>query len=210
MVSQRLRAELEGVSSHSLKCTLLSWASKFGLPADVRRFLGHHTKSEDGSLLIYGRDNAAGPLRSLEMMLSAVRAGAFVPDLTRSGRFIAKGDRTCIPSFEARFAAPAPVAFVPGVLSPVEVPELVDLSDSDSSSDSEDEIPFFEPGQDVAEQDAEAGPTLWVHCKLGTVHTSRPGLVDIFVCGRKKHDGHAMLPASEDLSPYHCCIDCSR
>ena len=192
-------SELDGVSSHSLKCTLLSWAAKFGLPADVRRFLGHHTKAEDGSLLIYGRDNAAGPLRSLVLMLSAVRAGAFMPDLTRSGRFIPREERVSI-------SCPGPAVAPELVLNP----DMEDLSDSESSSDSEDEVPAYDPDPEQVQEVDVSVESRWVHCKLGTVHFLREGSEDLFVCGRRRHDGHAQLPASEDLNPFHCCLDCSR
>ena len=40
---------------HSLKCTLLSYAAKIGLPFKVRRMLGYHSKASEKSMLIYSR-----------------------------------------------------------------------------------------------------------------------------------------------------------
>ena len=51
------------VGAHSLKATALSWAAKADIPSDVRRFLGGHAIPKDKSMLEYGRDNLAGPLR---------------------------------------------------------------------------------------------------------------------------------------------------
>ena len=80
--------DLEGrrVTSHSCKCTLLSWCSKRGLPWEDRLLLGGHTSSLR-SAVVYSRDSLGRPLRLLEHLLMEVRAGRFLPDATRSGRF---------------------------------------------------------------------------------------------------------------------------
>ena len=49
-------------TSHSLKCTFLSFAAKIELPFKVRRMLGYHSKSSEKSTLIYSRDVMAWPL----------------------------------------------------------------------------------------------------------------------------------------------------
>ena len=77
---------LGNVGSHSLKATLLSWASKRGLRGGVRRILGYHVKDKDSSVHDYSRDVFAAPLRELEGVLAEVRSGAFDPDATRSGQ----------------------------------------------------------------------------------------------------------------------------
>lgn len=74
------------ITSHSCKCTLLSWCSKRGLPWEDRLVLGGHT-STVRSAMVYSRDNLGRPLRLLEKMLTEVRCGVFLPDATRSGRF---------------------------------------------------------------------------------------------------------------------------
>ena len=49
--------ELDLVGCHSLKCTLLSWASKGGyLPIPDRFLMGHHLTRESQSAVVYGRD----------------------------------------------------------------------------------------------------------------------------------------------------------
>ena len=64
-------------TGHSLKCTTLSWLSKFGTCRDHRLILGHH--SETGMAEIYARDTQAAPLRSLDECLSAIRARQLLP-----------------------------------------------------------------------------------------------------------------------------------
>ena len=73
-------------STHSAKATLLSWAAKRGFTVEDRLMLGYHSIA--GTMaLTYSRDAAARGLRLLEGLLSEVRVGSFLPDMTRSGRF---------------------------------------------------------------------------------------------------------------------------
>lgn len=78
------------VRSHSLKCTVLSWASKGGLSLATRRILGHHLDPGARSAEIYGRDTIAPSIRKLCSLLHAIKVGRFRPDCARSGRFIKK------------------------------------------------------------------------------------------------------------------------
>ena len=75
------------LSSHSCKCTLLSMLSKFGASVDVRACLGYHV-GKNQTVFTYSREAAAGPLRVLQDMLTAIQRGEFRPDETRSGRFV--------------------------------------------------------------------------------------------------------------------------
>ena len=79
------------ITSHSCKCTLLSWCAKRGLPWEDRLVLGGHT-STVRSAMVYSRDSLGRPLRLLEKLLMEVRTKAFLPDATRSGRY--PGGRT--------------------------------------------------------------------------------------------------------------------
>lgn len=80
-------ADLEAVTNHSLKATLLSFMAKWGGDEPSRLIWGHHM-SQKTSLPVYARDMQAAPLRRLEECLEAIRQGAFLPDLTRSGMMI--------------------------------------------------------------------------------------------------------------------------
>ena len=82
---------LLAISTHSLKATLLSWAAKSGMEVLDRTILGYHSTGVNTSTLSYSRDAMAGPLRSLQGLLRAVRLKKFNPDDTRSGRLALSG-----------------------------------------------------------------------------------------------------------------------
>ena len=104
------------IGTHSLKASLLSMCSKFGMPHSQRKLLGYHAGSKEQSMLCYSRDSMAEPLRRLCEMIHAVRDRTFLPDCSRSGRF---------PQREPGF----------------EVEEGEELSDSSSSgSENEEEL----------------------------------------------------------------------
>ena len=77
-------SNLDEVTSHSLKCTVLSWLAKAGAEPHHRLVLGHHS-TQRGSLETYSRDMLSAPLRAMEDVLRKIRMGALHPDLTRSG-----------------------------------------------------------------------------------------------------------------------------
>jgi hypothetical protein len=204
--------EVAGISSHSLKCTLLSWASKIALPGDIRRFLGHHTKAEDGSLLTYGRDNAAGPLRALEGMLQAVRIGAFLPDSTRSGRFVEKGARVELSAQHDVYGGSSSSVGLPaqpGVAEeesvPVDLPSSGSESESDSTEDEQDVVMAVESEAGTV---VSASSGFCLHALIGTVHRLAAGSKTKFICGRLMHSAHVVLDDAADLTSYHRCTDC--
>ena len=112
------------IGTHSLKASLLSMCSKFGMPHSQRKLLGYHAGSKEQSMLCYSRDSMAEPLRRLCEMIHAVRDKVFLPDCSRSGRF---------PQREPGF----------------EVEEGEELSDS-SSSGSENEEELHPEGEEAA------------------------------------------------------------
>ena len=78
------------ISGHSAKATPLSWMGKAGTDFDTQTLLGHHVLVGPSSALTYARDTQAAPVRRFEALLSDVRKGVFLPDSTRSGRFVAE------------------------------------------------------------------------------------------------------------------------
>ena len=76
-----------GLTSHGLKATLMSWASKAGMSEEDRRILGHHAMSGKKSMTVYSRDLQTAPTRRLEGVIASVRRGTFIPDASRSGMF---------------------------------------------------------------------------------------------------------------------------
>ena len=75
------------VSSHSLKCTMLSYLAKRGVEMSDRLLLGYHTSLFTMGLT-YSRDGMARPLQILQAMLEEIHSGQFRPDCTRSGRLV--------------------------------------------------------------------------------------------------------------------------
>lgn len=75
------------VSSHSLKATTLSWASKCGLSPASRSILGRHSCSTNETFAVYSRDLAIGPVNELQSIIDKIHDGSFVPDGPRSHMF---------------------------------------------------------------------------------------------------------------------------
>ena len=110
--------KLQNVGTHSCKATCLSWLAKHGAPLDDRKHLGFHMGSGDKMALLYSRDAAAKPLRTLDKCLADIRSGRFQPDNSRSGYF--PGEH----SDEVEI---------------VDAPDdIIDTSDSEDSQDDED------------------------------------------------------------------------
>lgn len=88
-------------AAHSLKSTILSWAAKRGLPADIRLQLGYHT-SQFSMALVYSRDGASASLLAMQKLLEEVRLKKFEPDNTRSSKL---HDPTIITAEDSRNVA---------------------------------------------------------------------------------------------------------
>ena len=83
-----LGSELVGsarLSSHSCKCTCLSYMAKRGASFEDRLILGYHANRLRVGLT-YSRDSSARPLAMLSHVLMEIRKGIFEPDASRSGR----------------------------------------------------------------------------------------------------------------------------
>ena len=77
----------EGLTSHGLKATTLSWLTKAGYSDKTCLILGHHSRGKKKSLYTYGRDVQARPLRELQECIGLIKRQVFHPDSTRSGMF---------------------------------------------------------------------------------------------------------------------------
>ena len=77
-------------SSHSLKCTVLSWLSKAGgVSLEDRRIAGHHLDPANRSALTYSRDELCRLMHTEERILIRIRRGVFKPDDSRVMRLAA-------------------------------------------------------------------------------------------------------------------------
>eukprot|EP00438_Fugacium_kawagutii_P008124 Skav207779 [mRNA] locus=scaffold5169:4757:8879:- [translate_table: standard] len=73
------------LSSHSMKSTAISWASKFGLDEQTKALLARRMSAVRNPQALYSRDLLSPVLRSFDQMLASIRNGMFEPDRTRSG-----------------------------------------------------------------------------------------------------------------------------
>ena len=73
------------LTSHSCKCTCLSFLAKRGASIEDRLVLGYHS-NKMRMALTYSRDSIARPLALLSHVLTEIRNGVFEPDNSRGGR----------------------------------------------------------------------------------------------------------------------------
>ena len=175
------------VSSHSLKCTFLSYAAKRGLPVPDRLMLGYHS-SQMHMAMVYSRDGAAASLILLERLIEEIISGKFRPDSTRSGRVV---------DTPAEKSSTQNVGVKVEVVISSDEDAVIDSSDSGSSGSTsesrsdESDIPKDHSLNKVfAPPEPPAGFQRWQHSKLKTVHLMEPGYSKIFVCGRATGNFH--------------------
>ena len=208
--------ERSGISSHSLKATLLSWASKFGLDPETRSALGRHSSTTHGSEAVYARDLAVAPVRKLQEVIDAVANGSFAPDASRSNyfpsadkqvRMAPSGCSSEVVKIEDEPASPQAVSH-----------EIVDDSDSGSSeSDSpSDGDSSSHEDEDLKRLEAELPENIAVrkffrHKSSRVLHEAGVGLSDgtsfLSKCGRKMSGNYE--PFRPDVTAWsHRCQVC--
>ena len=79
--------DLNAISSHSCKATVLSWSSKFGLDKCTRSVLGRHVSATVSSSALYARDLCIESVRKLQELIKQIATGVFRPDALRSEFF---------------------------------------------------------------------------------------------------------------------------
>ena len=201
------------VSSHSLKCTMLSFLAKRGVSMPDRLLLGYHT-SPFTMGLTYSRDGMARPLQILEEMLTEIRKGQYLPDCTRSGRLVKKDNigagldassgvvhdsvKIEISDDEGNpnvwDLIPTSVGEGHDKVLPETIPETCEQEVNDactetSSSDVSDTddlgTSFNENGQKKFEPPvAPEGYTMWQHTKSKILHLCNYKTPGVFECGR--------------------------
>ena len=141
--------ELESlrISSHTMKCTFLSYLSKRGVSLEDRPILGYHA---DGNKvpLTCSRDAASRLLAILEGLISEIYHDKFRPDSTRSGRLVS---------------------------TPEEALETIKVEDdfvvvADSPDAEESDVPPKDPKLYWNKHEPPEGTELWHHSKLKTLH----------------------------------------
>ena len=193
--------QVKGISTHSLKATTLSWASKYGLPLQDRTLLGYHVIEGASSTLHYSRDALSGPLRSLQKVMQAIRDGEFIPDETRSGYF--KLARKTVAD-----------------------PDNGDSSSSSSSQASDSDTEVLSDEERVATTNTTIANLpnvnkrrkldkmqdhhcLYIHKRWRTLHLADDNVCPKMICGRVKSAAYQLV-AREQEFPYVRCKDCFR
>ena len=161
----------KSVGTHSLKVTPLAWCAMYGLSIQDRELLGHHSLGKHLSAHTYSRDSQARPLQLFQGVISAIKAGSFDPDNTRSGRFNTKRikrsetfDGELCASHSSNSVAVVPLTDLPNSVNlalpassdapscslAIAIPDEASSSSNESSesdsSDSDESVPEF-PGK---------------------------------------------------------------
>ena len=195
--------ELDGISTHSLKATPLSWCAKHQVDLPTRQLLGHHVTSDKVSALTYSRDAQAQPLRAYELELKSIREKQFFPDKTRSGMWNDPLDDAS----NIKRLKRSELVSEPAVKDP-EQQDTVSSSDSSSSdsSGSEDDLEAVKV-LDKRQRNEFAlldGSMLYVHRRSNVVHL-RIGLnVNKLVCNR----AISMSYLKKDAEACSICLKC--
>jgi len=165
-------------SSHSAKCTLLTWAGMTTIfSREERTLLGHHVEPQTRSATIYNRDSQMLLQYKVSKLISMIRDGKLKPDASRAARLsmmLGEDDS--------------------GNRETSEKGEDLDLGTSDEESedaDLEDESSPVGELDNYFGQDREPVPEhsddflLYMHCFTGVVHAADiSSREDRLLCGR--------------------------
>ena len=211
------KEQVQGVSSHSLKATLLSWMAKFGTDISKRQLLGYHVTGNQSSSLHYSRDELAEPLRELDKMLAAVRAGSFRPDVTRSGYFVSPQPKSSAGSTTMPVDRQAK-----GNIEPIASSDEEDAGSSSSlssahSADLSDDEHLFNVVPDEVKHALRTkrrrsaasshDVNMFIHSRWKTLHASKSGDESRLACGRAITSVYTAIPFGVDF-PYTKCAIC--
>ena len=218
------------LSSHSCKCTCLTWASKYGLSLPDRNILGRHADATRDTSAVYSRDLCAAAALSLQKVIDAIRGGSFNPDDTRKGYF----PDPIVVEVDQDITSTDLGMKVEHIEVKDDEPELVDLA-------SEDEAPRIEPGEVLDSESSSSRasssdcqqPVLQPQPKLVKRRTSIkesfgeayrhswsklvhyavaspvvPGVCNsVFSCGRKLSQKYEL---TKDFDPFNMCSLCKK
>ena len=194
------------LTSHSCKCTCLSFLAKRGVNFEDRLVLGYHT-NKLRMAMTYSRDSAARPLAILAQVLQEIRDGVFDPDSTRSGRLkpgakpldsnwtaAASGSGSALESQFAEVITIDESSFVDLTQPKRETqdaehePPCVELDGhvtTDSSCSSGEEFGTWAPVVGHYKVDIPLDKSLWQNTNTKMFHLSHAEYVRILLCGRR-------------------------
>ena len=216
-------------TTHSCKCTCLSFLAKRGVSYEDRLTLGYHANSMRMAL-VYSRDSVARPLAVLAHVLDEIKRGIFDPDSTRSGRL--KEGATPLDKVEAFAFQPQKVSQqssvesecqdvenmseqswqkVTGESQPLPEAEQIDLGHvtTDSSDSSEAEQDSRSPVVGHYVISVPEDKALWKNSNSKMFHLSSVDHVKVLLCGRRitssfhRHEGSVRFDSAK-------CKQCFR
>ena len=209
------------VSSHSLKATILSWASKACMSIADRAVLGRHSSAYVESSAVYARDLAIGAVSRLQEVLHSIVDGNFCPDAERSGYFPVRSqepvgdqrDQSAVVKVEDEQSDEEQRAEQPGkVDEPLEeqLEESSDSSESMEGSDSEEELVVPAP---KCFRHLAVGPLqnrFVIHNVSKLVHYTDPSLVDgrgarVISCGRSLNQNYKYITQFDSVDVCKRC-----
>lgn len=226
--SQWLRKVLTGnksvdesrkISVHSCKSTCLSYCAKYGIDAMVRMQLGYHSGGSGGLRMVhtYSRDAASEPLSKLEQVLGDIRDGRFMPDCTRSGRFL--------PNLSGKDTAESKDAWTM-LGSAAGGSATVDLVSDKSESESDEEVASSSSDGSSEEEFQEEqkrlksflppvppeGYVFWQHGKSKILHLAPPDHRRAFMCNRLVGTFHSKenLSIRYDTPVCRFCVNATK
>ncbi|CAJ1352120.1 unnamed protein product [Effrenium voratum] len=176
LLLEGLNLEGRRLTSHSCKCTMLSYLSKHGDNWEDRLILGGHA-GQYAMAINYSRDAMARPLRILEALLLDIRESRFNPDETRSGRFSKSAASILVKDESENEDA---IEVIPEAPEPVEAGHVTTSSGSCEAGEDEKG-----PGLVVRDFTPPDGFNLVQHSKLKTLHLQQGGHVKMLQCGRR-------------------------
>ena len=219
-----------GVTSHSLKATGLSWATKFGIQEYDRAVLGRHASSTSSATAIYARDLAFPSVKKFQCALLAIFNKTFRPDAPRS-QYFAEGANSSPSNVQNQVEEDATAK--PELLEvkdedSVVVPSWTDVELVCSSSESEQDSSGSDSTQDeepehIVEQPKKfrrivgpesTGASWMFHKRSGILHLCDNNGVTLalggrfFRCGRVVGNNYCPMTDKESGNPM--CIVCNR
>ena len=189
------------IRSHSLKSTVLSWLAKAGVPLAIRRLAGHHLDPSSKSAETYSRDAMSHVLVEIEKVVASIAAKKFLPDATRSGRYVQRNSSVKA-TLHARSSDDSDTESV--------VDNESEGSRTDASSDASDgEIPgisdstpllhFVVPELRPCRVNLASNMVPWRHSVSLLIHVAKDG-GDRSLCGRHLNDNYQKLLSVSDES----------
>ena len=204
--------DVDGISSHSLKTTVLSWAARWGMDLAERRLLGHHMDPQYKSVVTYSRDALLKSHVKLQTMIWEINNNVFNPDASRLEVLLEARQQ-----LEVRQNAETSM-FDGAEVNASECP-VQDAGEYESEANSDD-IPDEElPTIDQESLDVwsvatpenramiriESDMTSYQHCSSGVIHFCRDA--DSFLCGRILSRNYKPT-VSRDVQAWPLCGQC--